>query len=453
MTDSIPISDFQADIRVWENRWLALNNHLAALKERIDKNQTIDRYQIMSKLVEALKDFSNPHFYFFFDGFSDPQIAPAIATQLEKSKKFPPAYVFRQLIDRVSEDYMVIQQCIEDRLAHAADSAIGMALIKADKLATAALMPIIQKNALPKETVVLTYFQKKPSIRVIPYASVALVGVPLTVLGTELDYLALYHEVGHYVYRHAFIDLNTPDGKVKRVKLADQLSDMAKADSWLYRWNEEIFADIYGALIGNFAMAIDFQYIEDEAADKEFVIDDGKHPIPSIRPEIYLKVLDALPNKPMPELVAQLRDRWEQIIANRQNDEILPFLVMKTNLLEPDVQSRDTVLKKIDEFVRGVLEIPEMAFVRTLGTGIEDDLDPNTVGEIVAPQLVSRSNSVSTEKLEQEPEASDWLTWVKRFKPEIVDGAIPEEKWLKVLSAEGWTTEGPHDRPIVIPPG
>jgi hypothetical protein len=149
------------------------------------------------------------------------------------------------------------------------------------------------------KTTVMTYFQNSASIRIIPYASVALVAIPFTATEVKRDYLALPHEVGHYVYRHGKIK-----GKSIPQALGQRLMELdPPSPRWARRWKEEIFADLYGCLIGGPVTALSFQdlarqssrtpiiHVPGEYLYGSFTEDDGVHPVSVVRPYVYTNVL------------------------------------------------------------------------------------------------------------------------------------------------------------------
>jgi hypothetical protein len=132
-------------------------------------------------------------------------------------------------------------------------------------------------------TRLITYFQKNVSIRVIPYASVALIGIPYTTINASKDFLAIPHEVGHYLYWKGIVNGHT---------IQQELSiSVPKNPAWCFDWLEETFADVYGCLIAGPTIALSFQDLQLRRTPKEFIKNDEEHPVPILRPNIYNKVL------------------------------------------------------------------------------------------------------------------------------------------------------------------
>jgi hypothetical protein len=70
----------------------------------------------------------------------------------------------------------------------------------ADELAIGAMMMFKGSFALDRFATAITYTWTTNTSRVIPYADVALIGLPISVLGNQEDVLAIPHEVGHFLF-------------------------------------------------------------------------------------------------------------------------------------------------------------------------------------------------------------------------------------------------------------
>jgi hypothetical protein len=169
--------------------------------------------------------------------------------------------------------------------------------------------------------IALTYFHKSPVIRVIPYANVALIGIPYTSLSTTVDLCAIPHELGHFVYWNAKIKHQYPehDSKIYTpiyFALKNVLNNAKPGEilpEWLLKWREEIFADVFGASVAGYVMALDFQDLMLATDAFEAALDDGEHPSPIVRPNIYLNVLKALPFRNSANAIIELLGkRWDK---------------------------------------------------------------------------------------------------------------------------------------------
>jgi hypothetical protein len=217
---------------------------------------------------------------------------------------------------QIGNDLEVIERTADQRMRDAPPD-YREALVRADALAYAALHPAKKAFSSPDDQTALTYFQKAPAIRVIPYAPVALIGIPFTTLKASHDYLATPHEVGHYVYWHGRVPkkraYGVDAGLPLRVALLRRLQTNLKR-SRVRKWVEEVFADVYCCAIGGPVMAIDFQDLQLNRSYEEFVEDDGEHPIPLIRPDVRHRVLEKMG---LAEYADAARVRWEELLKGR----------------------------------------------------------------------------------------------------------------------------------------
>ncbi len=332
---------------IGEKRWASLNNNINNTIKRVEESKDFLQKGTIASLLKALQAFAESQFNFFHVGFygQDEDNKKGIKPKepyLEESKSFLPEYVLRKTLYQIEYDLSVIKQAIDQR-----ENGIDgekIALMQADVLAYHALKPAIDDidddddANLLTNTAVITYFNKVASVRVIPYAPIALIGLPYSAIDTFVegvqiepvegdppvdmnnhnahtnvrDLLAIPHEIGHYVYWH---------GRLGSSRLAITLSNrLKKQPKWLVQWLEEIFADIYGALIVGPTMALNFQELQkDFFKPAEFIKDDEKHPIPAIRPYIYTYILSKVEfngDKAFDKITKDLDEDWEKWLEN-----------------------------------------------------------------------------------------------------------------------------------------
>ena len=234
-------------------------------------------------------------------------------------------YPIATTVTQLNNDLEVIERAITQR-QETTNQVFRNTVAFADTLVEVALEPA--QKWFPQRVTGITYIHKEPMVRVIPYAPVALVGIPYSCLAAFetappppddswsiwQDFVSIPHEVGHYVFRHARIP-NQPQDE----PLSVTLWKILKAHSFSSnpdprRWLEEIFADIYGCVLGGPIVAIDFQDLQLNRSFSEFLTDDATHPIPYFRPIVYQKILDDYfrerYHKPM-------RERWAKKLAER----------------------------------------------------------------------------------------------------------------------------------------
>lgn len=304
----------ERDLFVYYQRWQALDalirdsyNYYKAFSGN-DPDHQLPRQATILYLLQCLQEFAAGQFQFFYYGFEpgkpnrnghDPL--------LQTWDEFPPEDILTAVLDQIGHDLDLIQQAANQRLP--GNTTMRDTLATADRLAWLALAPAMarpgpndtataktpENTKFPKliqePTTVLTYFEKAAEFYTIPYADVALIAIPFTATmasqaNNHQDFLAIPHEVGHYVFRHLSDDVmtilnNLPD----KVDIPD---DYRK---WFKAIFEELCADIYGCLIGGPVMAVDFANLSLANSQPDFRAGDALHPNPALRPLIYCQVL------------------------------------------------------------------------------------------------------------------------------------------------------------------
>ena len=458
-----------AEFDIWQDRFSALANAITQFEGSLQSGtRTAEEQQEaanMVNLVKCLGEFAEKQFHFFYDGF---------VTQAEyilnPSREFPPEYVFSATLNQIAEDLEVLRRIADQRLA----AETRAQLRQADQLAWSALRPAVESNMiLDANTTVMTYFQKGASIRVIPYASVALVAIPFTAPSVSQDFLALPHEVGHYVYRHA----KGERGKSIPQTLGSKLMALAEPSvKWARRWKEEVFADVYGCLIGGPVTALSFRdlalrssrtpiiQVPGEYLYGEFSEDDGVHPVPLVRPYVYVKTLAEVGLK---ELAAQLDKDWkERPPVQETRDFRSRYTSVGVDYVSVE-EAREEVAKIVDEVLDLLPDLRLNASFRWSGRSDREtmaDLYGNFKTNITA--LMGQNNAPSLKPLLDDELAYLWQNWVKQenFFPGMTDvppgkniTAIdsgkadrleqleqePRYTWNHVFLAGGWATKLP----------
>jgi hypothetical protein len=338
----------EVDLKVWQARFDAVNAVIEHFKSNLGGPDP-DMIQSLQHLLGCLQEFAHGQAHFLLDGFDQ----DGKDYELVESPEFHPDYVLRVTLNQIAFDLELIRRMANQRLLGSAEMQDTLKL--ADKLAWSALYPVLGENKLVKDTktTVITYFEKDPSIRVIPYAPVALIGVPFSAIKVPQDFLAIAHEVGHYVYRHSRLG----DEAMPRA-LAAELKNEAEYPKWVEKWKEEIFADIYDCLVAGPVIALASQDLalrssltpEDVNGYHifgEFTEDDGEHPVPVLRPYIYISVLRERGLEAMAHL---LERRWRNFDQVKAVKEITPHYSNASKPI-PIKRAREEMETIVDEIL------------------------------------------------------------------------------------------------------
>jgi len=463
-------------------------NLLDHIKEEISgPSPNLSKEKWIYDLIERLVVFTDKRKTFFSKFHTTRTNAEQVS--LQESPDYPPHYVLKVILDQFSIDFSVIQRAYNQRRSEQADT-----LLKADYLAKKALSYAEGEGKLIQITQPITYFQKSASVRVVPYANIALIGIPYTCITNPNDYLSIAHEVGHHVYWH---------GEIEKTPIPNYLANHFNAfPKWLLDWLEEIFADIYGVLVAGPAIALSFQDLLLQRSTTElFSFDDGSHPISWLRPYVYtyaLKEIYSINDKTNEHLFAGLERYWNYQATKQggKTEYFHPFSEqqkVKLRWLEPVKISEAKVLLE-----SAVNQIIDDIFRPIFQTLIPIDIWSRAPINLSRPPEAKRNESEKEEamiELKQgvfestgtlkEPGLDhlydifkqwledDWLENHAAFKRKAIsisrvddswgnklidfinssnDQAgisVPPEFWLPIFAAGGWTIKGPDTEPVI----
>lgn len=414
---------------VWQQRWDALDTQLQEMVNSYGRSPHPGIKNNLHALSESLLAFGEDQFTFFGKGFDSGQLLP--------SMYLPQEHVLRATLDQIAYDMNLIQQIACQRQ----QKTLQTTLNKADKLAQLALNVAVDNGLLSRCTV-LTYFNKSVNIRLIPYAPLALIGIPFSTTEADSDLLAIPHEVGHYVYNHA-------------PGLAAQLhARIPLYPDWINHWIEEIFADVFGALVAGPVIGLSFQDILLDNAQKKFVIDDGVHPPDAIRPFGYSHALNHLGHT---QAAAALDTRWAEKLAQRH----YPADFMPHNSTTPT--SFAQAKKVIEDTAVIFLNYLQQERQVTQPAPWSDDtadlssLYSNFATWLTHPinidiyQLKSAGNNIGLVLDNGQPQnvrpkgsTQTWRDWIKAQSRQNPDTPLPAQAWTPVFTAGHWPIKGPE---------
>ena len=196
----------------------------------------------------------------------------------------------------------------------------------------------------------ITYHRQTATSRVVPYAPVALIGVPVTSLLETRDLLGIPHEFGHYLYWNRLRqegERNLRDNWICDDTFRTAIDDLPlDANDPVRTWEEEIFADVVGCMIGGPVAALSLQDLQRTVSYEAFFSREGVHPTPAIRPLICLAALEAMPSaaedlEAMPSAAEDLEGRWRETLC-----EDYGILIDKHPLLKRDLKNAQKLPKR-----------------------------------------------------------------------------------------------------------
>jgi len=414
---------------VWNRRW----NALAEILEHMKRNYKNPTFSAMSL---SLKTFGDGQFKFFVEGFKN--------GSLLLSFDFPPENIYRATLDQVAYDITAIQQAVDQR--GNGFSKMKKSLAIADALTQNSLNLGIDSKLI-EPAAVISYFLKSSNIRVIPYAPVAIVGVPYTCLTTVRDYLATPHEVGHYIYHNGAI-------------ASDLYKLLPGMPEWGAGWLEEIFADVYGCLVAGPVIGLDFEDLLNDNDQERFISSDGHHPVDAIRPYIYIKTLKELG---FVNAAEALKKRWLEILAQRGNPQSF----------YPDDEYGEVPMKLAKKFVKKtavtILEYLKKRGVPTNKTWTQDLPAPETPVDELYKAFADKLDDLANTKLNtlqadinkdiifvklpdddkkynqrKIGDTQTWIDWAKEQSSNNPTEPLPFSVWNGIFNAGGWPIKGPE---------
>ena len=263
--------------------------------------------------LRTLADFAREQFTFLRAG-----LAPG--APFEADDRYPLDFLLEATAHQVSFDIDVLLRAIAHRSETSSTPAMRATLALADRLAIDAI-ELAVRHGLVERTVLLTYFQKSPTIRLIPYAPLAMIGFDFAAVGDHSRLLAVAHETGHSVYRQMMVNYAADlDAQIEAA--AAPAAEGESWPAWLLAWQEEIFADIYSVLVAGPIATLGLQQLVQTGRRASLVIDDGDHPLGVLRPEIAIATIRIMaahgPEGRRSELVGAadlLAARWQAHLA------------------------------------------------------------------------------------------------------------------------------------------
>lgn len=518
--ESVPNESIQA----WADRWKALDFMFQQSIRRVErlrryiKNLRGDladkrsdlliqaRVDELEDLIARLRAFGREHFYFFYRGFLQDagyrfeQTAQLAGTAFDHmAADYSPApYVLKFILEQITFDLFTIDQVTEQRFMAVAtgrhdgpstgdfDELTMRGVTRlVDDLAVKALMMMQDSTMVDTKGVdiaelkALTYYRMAAHARIIPYANLLIIGLPLTSLRLMIDLLAIPHEIGHYFYWNGIwtetgIGPATKPEKATPFRVGLQKHLQAKGLPASHPWLEEIVADCIGCLIGGPITAWSIQEILKGFVGAPFLSDNGTHPTPAIRPYLYSHMLRK--GLKADKVCDLLDEAWGSFLHDERKINLNQVIVEGQRLSQILMLAQhicDAILEKIT--------VGRMDLRWSTGEGV------TTVDQLVQQFKtdLGRKSSNSLRNRAHEEKAVAWLytaaepepmadsdyshlwrdlvkkllegqeeSWLPALPDKLEDApvatpmpdsavvTIPAETWLELLEFGGWTDEG-----------
>ena len=435
-------SNFDSQNRaVWEARWNALAELFYTLQKRL-RHHEVDRADTIQPALERLQLFGEQQFKFFYTNFGAGKLQPV--SKLLSGSEFEAyrvsysieEHILSRTLGQIANDVDVLRRALEQRIVAESNQRANVqtALQDADTLAFHSLKQMKQASGHEPHFTVLTYFRRNTNVRVVPYAPVPLIGLPVTAGSVKRDYLAIPHEIGHHLYWD-----NWNDAKPSFAVLLQGALDLG--DSVVDGWIEEIFADVVGCYIDGPVMGLSIQEMMRQHIGTEFEKADGRHPTPALRPYLHVHVLRCMGAEENAEKLTEAADALE-----RQWDaELYTRLGVQETEKQKTCAALDVAKRVANKVLHCIQE--QVGHVDRWSHSLE-----LTAGD---PYQTFRLNHLLT--AQSVPPLTTEDPWPKRVRRRLGDqelaakvlesvklsSPMPPDEWLRLFELKGWTTSGP----------
>lgn len=330
----------------------------------------LPRKRTLLHLTRSLQQFGQGQFRFFDEGFLK-ELGQAFSSspfpkleirQSNVPNSYSPDDVVCDVVRRITEDINLFQKAYVDRVSN---TVVRDYLSQIDYLASRVLWSATgtHPDGFPYAGIegregpevdsykgdyevktILTYLsdgfmqegqqQAFPTIRVLPYSQVAMIGIPFQSITDMSELFAIPHELGHFRFWYSYC--TNYDPSLHRCTGGDERRNVRERMSYALPaagnpiWQEEIFADMYALLLGGPLALLQAQNLALTHIGLGDFADFGNainrpHPTPIIRPLIQLKALNNFGNTLLNQntlnpsragVVDMMHERWLSLLAS-----------------------------------------------------------------------------------------------------------------------------------------
>jgi hypothetical protein len=277
---------------------------------------------------------------------------------------------------------------------------------------------------------------------VVPYAPIALIGIPFAATRVKRDLLAIPHEVGHYVF------WNTPAGRAFARHLPAWVDDHPVGG-----WLEETFADVFSGLVAGPIGALSLQELLVWHSQEAFTASDAddEHPTPILRPYIGAQALRRRDAGQRP-VADKLDQRWAAVAGRKAGALVCRLSGGPARPIDEVVTRGDDFdeNKPLDRLIQHACAALEGVTADTEWAGqlarlAERELGNDAVVAEELDDLFPRRIAEVNEGTPPEVPADDEGLWARWLSAQRLDeGLGPGAHWLAIAHARGWT-HGPGD--------
>jgi len=452
---------------MWTTRWGAIKATMTATGTRyaqLGQQPGYSQVAVLGQAVDLLRAFSDEMFTLFSTGLASGTLAPP--------SKFPDDYVYSSIQVQAQNDLQVLQLAADQRL-NAPYSPMLTTLNVADVLAQRALTQV--QYLLPEGMRAVTYFQKSAAIRIMPYANLALIGIPYSSIDYHPDLLTIPHEIGHFLFWHGRTSPSSAPVYQQNVQhqlskdVLSQLNNLAEDNlsalavtavnsklfhQWCYVWLEELFADMLGCWVSGPVSALTLQKIVLHRPYGQMTTSDADHPVGIVRPYTHLKTLNARASvqSSWSACAALLLSNWQATVPPGMDrfgtpdaGEILlkdaVYTGLPINLDYPVDRMVQVISNELSGCSSDDWRIPTTAPAAV--ADLETQFDAFYQSQLTTPlpslgiPLTGLSN-VSTWAQRYFPLSADMLAVLNKTTPAA---PVPAAEWWPIALGRSWTTE------------
>lgn len=317
-----------------------LFKHIEEFSKRIPLEEDTDNKIIntheLKQSIDAFRNFFEDYFKFFENGNKD-----------EYQKRMSCECVLSKALAQIRSIWTRLSWAVNQRFIDIYEEKLIELNKEADKLMRQA--PDLFSEKVERRPII--YLDKFIHITRYTYPTSPLIGIPID-RDIEESRLSLAHELGHHVFWNSG-NVEDYTNKVKRIHniiftefefksiensdyetVVHDTKNKLEMFEVLKGWSEEILADIFATLLtgAEYAKSCQDILVRDSISNTDdYITDDGKHPIPSLRPLIAWKVLKIVAKKKqdeegntnsvkiLTEIVDKLAERWRALTESNNN--------------------------------------------------------------------------------------------------------------------------------------